>query len=306
MERIVIVHWNKSTGPEPIIQFPPEKAFPPKDLILKIWSLHELDKGSSIIEYVPEDLDNRFISISQEFEGELYFLIIVYGQESNIENILIDYPDILAIIGKNLIELINTNKIPRAISESFNTLKNYTKLDKEENLLTFFQDKIKYTILKIFQNGVILKTELNRILRQEYGFSTINIDLLLISFIRENFIIKNSIPGSKDCYFMIKDLSCIRIPPKIIPELENQITMEVLEDYKKHLISFFLNYDYISEIENKTILNYLMDRDIFTLLRTLREKKMISGNLQTFFGLTSSGKKIAEEITKAFCQKKLL
>jgi hypothetical protein len=41
-------------------------------------------------------------------------------------------------------------------------------------------------------------------------------------------------------------------------------------------------------------------------LRTLREKKMISGNLQTFFGLTSSGKKMAEEITKIFCQKKLL
>jgi len=41
-------------------------------------------------------------------------------------------------------------------------------------------------------------------------------------------------------------------------------------------------------------------------LRTLREKKMISGNLQTFFGLTSFGKKIAEEVTKTFCQKKLL
>ena len=41
-------------------------------------------------------------------------------------------------------------------------------------------------------------------------------------------------------------------------------------------------------------------------LRTLREKKMISGNLQTFFGLTPSGKKIAEEVTRTFCQKKLL
>jgi len=41
-------------------------------------------------------------------------------------------------------------------------------------------------------------------------------------------------------------------------------------------------------------------------LRTLREKKMISGDLQSFFGLTSSGKKIAEEVTRTFCQKKLL
>ena len=41
-------------------------------------------------------------------------------------------------------------------------------------------------------------------------------------------------------------------------------------------------------------------------LRTLREKKIISGNLQSSFVLTFSGKKMAEEITKTFCQKKLL
>ena len=41
-------------------------------------------------------------------------------------------------------------------------------------------------------------------------------------------------------------------------------------------------------------------------LRTLRGKKMISGNLQSSFVLTFSGKKMAEEITKTFCQKKLL
>jgi len=41
-------------------------------------------------------------------------------------------------------------------------------------------------------------------------------------------------------------------------------------------------------------------------LRTLRQNKTISGNLQSSFKLTSSGKKIAEDVTKTFCQKKLL
>ena len=81
MERIIIVHWNKSTGPEPILQYPPERKFPSKDLLLKIWALHELDKESSMIEYIPEieGMNNeQFVSIIQKFEGEVYFLIIVY------------------------------------------------------------------------------------------------------------------------------------------------------------------------------------------------------------------------------------
>ena len=180
MERILIVHWNKNTGPEPIMQYPPGKSFPSKDLFLKIWALHELNKESSMIEYSPEIAelgDEQYISIIQESEGEIYFIIIAYNLKEDLNNAVKEYPDILATVSKNLIELINTNKITRAISEAFNTIKNYSKLEKEENLLNFFKDKIKYTILKILQDGVISKSELKTTLRQDHGFSTINIDL---------------------------------------------------------------------------------------------------------------------------------
>lgn len=40
-------------------------------------------------------------------------------------------------------------------------------------------------------------------------------------------------------------------------------------------------------------------------LRTLRKRKLITGNPQTFFSLTKDGKQIAEETVKAFCQRKL-
>ena len=272
MERILIVHWNKSTGPEPIIQYPPGKGFPSKDLFLKIWALHELDKESSMIEYSPEIAelgDEQYISIIQEFEGEIYFIIIAYNLKEDVNNAVKEYPDILATISKNLIELINTNKITRAISEAFNTIKNYSKLEKEENLLNFFKDKIKYTILKILQEGVISKSELITTLRQEHGFSTINIDLLLISFLRENLIIKDNVPGSKDCYFLIKDLSCTRIPPKNLPDSE-----ETIEDYKQNLINCYANYDCIAEIENKSLINILMDKEVYSLIQRLRKKSL--------------------------------
>lgn len=272
MERILIVHWNKSTGPEPIIQYPPGKRFPSKDLFLKIWALHELDKEVSMIEYSPEIAelgDEQYISIIQEFEGEIYFIIIAYNLKEDINNAVIDYPDIFAIVSKNLVELINTNKITRAISEAFNTIKNYSKLEKEENLLNFFKDKIKYTILKILQEGVISKSELIATLRQDHGFSTINIDLLLISFLRENLIIKDSVPGSKDCYFLIKDLSCTRIPPKNLPDNE-----EIVIDYKQNLVNCYTNYDCIAEIENKSLINILMDKEVYSLIVKLRKESL--------------------------------
>lgn len=268
MERLIIVHWNKSTGPEPIIQYPPEKTFPPKDLFLKIWARHELNKENAMIELESQTENEQFkyISIIQEYENELYFLVLVYNKEKMIDIIA---PDILAVIGKNLLELMNTNKITRAISESFNTIRNYSKLEGED-LILFFQDKIKYTILQILRNGVISKIELSNALRRDYGFSTINIDLLLVSFLRENLIIKKIIPGSKECYFLVKDLICARVPPKRIPD--EDIEEKVLKKYKKEFVRFYSNYNYNQEIEHKDIINYLLDSEVYGLIKELRKK----------------------------------
>ncbi|MBY8984341.1 MAG: hypothetical protein KGD65_04680 [Candidatus Lokiarchaeota archaeon] len=273
MERIILIHWSTSTGPEPIIQYPPEKPFPTKDLLLKIWAKHETNKENSMIEYIPEDDDNSYVSIMQRFEGEVYFIILAYIQKDSDEDIIKESPEILALISKNLIELINTNKITRAISEAYTTIKNYSKLDEEENLVNFIQDKIKYTILKILRDGVISKFDLTNKLRQDYGFSTLNIDLILISFIRENLIIKNNVPGSNECYFLVNDISCMRIPPENLPVGEKEDIL--LKKYKRELENFYYNYDIVYEIENKTIIqSVLLDKEVFSLIKTLRERSL--------------------------------
>ena len=275
MERIILTRWNKQTGPEPIIQYPPGAPFPPKSLLLKVWAKHEAKKEGSMIEFTPEDSENSFISIIQQFEGEIYFLILVYKQESIIKNNHLEResPDILAIMSKNLVELINTNKITRAVSEAYTTIKNYSKLDEEENLKNFFQDKIKNTILQILRNGVISKSDLTNNLRHDYGFSTVNIDLILISFIRENLIVKKNVPGSKECYFLINDLSYTRIPPKNLPIDKNDAILS--KKYKDSLENLYFNYDIISDIENRTIIQtVLLDKDAFSLVKTLREGRV--------------------------------
>ncbi|MFX1571367.1 MAG: hypothetical protein ACFFB0_01350 [Promethearchaeota archaeon] len=274
MERIIITHWNKQTGPEPIIQYPPEKPFPAKDIFLKIWAKHELNKVNSMITY--EDDENGYISITQQFEGEIYFLILVYPQKDMIEHFLIEVsPDILAIISRNLVELINTNKITRAISEAYNTIKNYSKLDREENLINFFQDKIKFTILQILRNGVISKSNLRNILHHDYGFSTINIDLILTSFFRESLIVKQNVPGSEECYFLVIDLSCTRIPPENLTI--DQKDQTIMKKYEDNIKDFYFDYDYdrTIEAESKTIIQtILFDKDVFKLIKTLRETSL--------------------------------
>ena len=267
MEQLIIVHWNKSTGPIILRSYPPEKSFPPKELFLKIWAQHELNKDKSIIEieHPHENGDEHYISMIQEHEGENYFVVLVYGH-SKAQDII--SPDILAVIGKNLLDLINTNKINRAISEAFTTIKNYSKLEGED-LINFFHDKMKSTILHILREGVISKTNLMEILRSDYGFSTVNIDLLLISFIRENIIIKKHVPGSKDCYFLIKDLTCVRIPPKDL--YEKDVEEKILKKYVKDVARYFSQYDCTQDIERKALVNFLIDNEVYSLILALRK-----------------------------------
>jgi len=274
MERIFIVHWNKTMGPEIAIQYPPEKAFPEKDLLLKLWTKHELNKENILIQL--EENEKEYISIIQKVNGENYFLVLSYQNRGSIDNVIKEYPDILANIGKNLIELINTEKITRAISEAFNTIENYSRLDIEENLINFFRDKIKSTILKILRNGVISKAELKNKLKN-YGFSRTNIDLLLMSFIRENLIIKRDLPGSKDCYFLINDLFFTRIPPQKLPDfsyMEEEYRAKTIKDYKEKLYNFFHHYECADDMEVENVKKFLLDKTIYNLLKKLRESPL--------------------------------
>ena len=236
--------------------------------MLKIWAQHELNMDNIMIELEPfqGDEGKKYVSLIQEFENEIYFLVLVYDVQK--KNIDIITPDILATINKNLLELMNTNKINRAISEAFYTIKNFNQLESE-NLINFFHDKIKYTILEILREGIISKDDLTHKLREEYGFSTVNIDLLMISFLRENLITNQIVPGSKECYFLIKDLSFIRVPPKNLPK--DTTDEKIVKRYIKEFTKFYFSYDSGKEIENKRLFNFLLDKEVYELIKSLRK-----------------------------------
>ncbi|MHA1467129.1 MAG: hypothetical protein ACTSP6_03505, partial [Promethearchaeota archaeon] len=89
MERLIIIHWNKSTGPIPIIQYPPEGAYPSKDIFLKIWAQHELNKEKILLEldFILEEKDRSVVSVIQEFEGEIYFLVLIIKTKSKVRDV---------------------------------------------------------------------------------------------------------------------------------------------------------------------------------------------------------------------------
>jgi len=274
MDKIIIIHWDKSTGPEPVIQYPPDKKFPPKDLFLKIWAIHELEKDNSMIEFAPDEKSKQYLSLLQNFEDEIYFLILEYEQESVMDNVVVDHPDILAIISKNLIELIHTEKITRAISEAYNTIKNLSVVEEEEILLSFFRDKIKFTILKILRKGAISRKQLIEILKNKYGFLTTNIDLILVAFLRENLILKKNLYGKRVFYFLIKDISYMRLPPKNIESELFREDKKSLSKYKQKIRDHFTKKNCEGFIDEKKILKYLTNKDILQLIKELRGKSI--------------------------------
>ena len=294
MDKIIIIHWDKSTGPEPVIQYPPDKKFPPKDLFLKIWAIHELEKDNSMIEFAPDEKSKQYLSLLQNFEDEIYFLILEYEQESKMDNVVIDHPDILAIISKNLIELIHTEKITRAISEAYNTIKNLSVVEQEEILLSFFRDKIKFIILKILRRGAISRAQLIEILKTKYGFLTTNIDLILVAFLREKLILKKNLYGKRVFYFLIKDLSYMRLPPKQIVDSDLFGEDEKsLAKYREKIRDYYIKKNCEGFIDEKKILKYLTNKDILRLIKELRTKSI---SVKSCLGILNNREDIFEDL----------
>ena len=280
MDKIILVRWDTQLGPKLIIQYPPEKEIPMKDLFVKIWAKYELQKEKPLIVLTEEDVDKNYLAIAQFFEGELYFFIFKFEQLQKDQNFE-DYSEILASISKNVFQLIHSDKFMRALSEGYNQIKNFVKLGKEQNILNLFKDKIKRNILNILENGVISKSDLINKLKHDFGFSAVNIDLLLSSFLKEGVIIKKDLPGIKESIFLVKDLACVRIPPNQMDFNLNEKKGKIKKSQEtlhksilKKLNEFFTNFDIISEIKNNSLYTLFFDETTYNLIRILRKKSI--------------------------------
>jgi hypothetical protein len=65
------------------------------------------------------------------------------------------------------------------------------------------------------------------------------------------------------------------VPPINFPEV-NPDELAMMNDYKQNIANFYETYSYdsISESETKKIINYLINKDVYSLIKKLRERSL--------------------------------
>ena len=66
MLKIIIVKNDIKLGPQPILQFPPDRDFPENEIFLRIWAHHEMDSDKNVIELHSdknEENSKKFLSV---------------------------------------------------------------------------------------------------------------------------------------------------------------------------------------------------------------------------------------------------
>ena len=78
------------------------------------------------------------------------------------------------------------------------------------------------------------------------------------------------------------------------PDVYNE-NKEILDDYNDKIVNFYANYDCISEIEDKTLINFLMDKEVYSLLQKLRDN---SSSVSTCLDILSNKEDLFNELIK--------
>ena len=203
LKRILVVKWDQTVGPQPVVQYPPEDEFIDNENLVKIWSIHELQENP-IVHLGIEDV--TYLSYKEETKMGLYFVIFMTDEPLEEE-----YRELHAGIATSLLKMLDTPNFLAGLQEMYQNLTAYTNLNEDQLIATIYQDRVKSAIFDEIRQGILNKTQLQNILKKKQGVSVMNFDLLLSSFIRLGIVLPESIVG-EDYLFLKKDYFPARLP----------------------------------------------------------------------------------------------
>lgn len=241
LKRIVLVKWDSKLGPTPLVQFPPEKLSIDNEVLLKIWANHEMSVNQPVIEITTEA--SRVVSYYLERHRNRYFLVGLTSLDDTT-----NYADLFSSIAINLVNSLDTPQFIRILSESFHTIKNYATLNEEQVYFKIFSDLTRRSILTILREGAISRGALETQLQDVYGFTTVNLELLLSPFHQLKLVQRQTIYET-DVYFLVQDVACVRVPPKQLLAQKSPLDPA----YFSHLRGFFQHYDPLHEEKSDVI-----------------------------------------------------
>lgn len=273
-------------GPESLIQYPPNPdiPFPKKEILLRIWSLHELNR-EPIVHFVEDNVN--FLSIMTKTHEEFYFALLELGIQEDPSK----FRDIFLNLSNTLFNSIGQDRFSLILSETYTMISEYSKLNQDQFLFNLFKDRNKVHILNMLRTGVISKNEICDYLKSKYGIAEINFEILIAPFQHLGLIIENNIHGSSN-FYLIKDVYGARIPPDELYSELLKSTDEMDKKYIKYIAEFFQHYT--PSMDKDEILikisKLLSDTQIYNSLNILYKNKlkrnrfldMISQDIQSY------------------------
>ncbi|MHA1775326.1 MAG: hypothetical protein ACTSWC_01045 [Promethearchaeota archaeon] len=258
MRKLILVRWDMRLGPNALVQFPPEASFPPNETLLQIWAKHETTPNSDFVAIVDEEKQVKYCSLLKidSKTHETFFIILELTVDSDVQI----YQEILNSIGNELITNYNAPHFTHILSETYRAIKNYSEMDEKQLYFRLFEDNTRIHILQILRQGVISKRGLREKLRTQFGYTKLNIDLLLTPFQRLRLIKIINVPGEEESIFLVADLFAIRIPPAIRPN--NHVIQEKIQQ-------FFVKDRIILETELHKLFPIFEKREILQLINLI-------------------------------------
>ncbi len=260
MQKLILVNWDMHLGPQILVQFPPEENLPPKEVLLKIWAQHETNPEKSFISFKDESRKQFYCSYIKKIKqtNKIYFVVLELSAEEDERK----FQEILDNVSEDLIKNLEHPHFNHVLSETYRIIKTYSDLDEDQQFLRLFEEKVRLDMFLILRNGVIIKPQLKAILENTYGYSNLNIDLLLTPFIRLGLIQITNIPGSPDSIFLMNDVYSCFLPPTQEPhvkEIQDIISQQ------------FLTPQLISDTQLQPLMKLFQEAGVKELISLLNE-----------------------------------
>ncbi|MHA1731870.1 MAG: hypothetical protein ACTSU5_07995 [Promethearchaeota archaeon] len=271
LRRIIIVKWDPSVGPTPLVQFPPEKSFVNRETLLKIWAVHELNNDQPVVTIEIEG--EKVLSYFVEYKRSTFFFILLLDPT---EEDTWSYQELVSGLASNLVASLDSPNFGRMLSETYKVLRDSTSLNEEQLFYRIYHDKTRRTILEILRGGIISKKSLRGRLFKEFGISPSNMELVMSPFYQLKLVRKSTIHDS-EVYVLERDVCCLRVPPvKVLSPMKGKKLPDGSREasYLKRLKEFFQDYDPVRRGESEKtfqVLDLFFDSQTYEVLTLLRE-----------------------------------
>jgi hypothetical protein len=262
---LVLMRWDERMGAEVLVRYPEEVIVTDKTL-MQIYSTHEYSGETGIINLMVGSLN--IASYYTGPEKSLYLILIL-----NLEDDGDAYEGALSDTVRIILQNMEEDAYLPLIPSLFQRLSVYPSLSEEGHLMHLYQDDVKRMILnRLREEGIVSKSELMVWLKDKYLEGFVDIEGILIDFIRRDITKELSVKGMpSEQIFLISDFYMVRVPP--IDLLKNPqdrgLPSNLTEVYKGEVLKLFNTYT-PSEEDNLTILNVLTNPQVYETLKLLR------------------------------------